>query len=400
MEERNPLAIDGREKSWMSYDTDSTSSSKTSNKASAKKDSSQRRICHEVVHQPEKYDILCGKDKTFNNHTGNQVFRAVIMMWVDTYKAATSKQEKMRITRNIVTYMHKQYNSRFLKRVGVERDQCSWEQIGEDAARDKISHALRFAATSIGCGKPSILSKATPVFAKTENSRPRTTSMSDHDGSQTNQDSANETFSSFYPLDKQFQQGPGPITEPRASEFPTSATAPNFDCNPVSLSAQSTNFHSAFPHDVHAQFTTRRSTFDFSKQNHYSSSFPALSGISEHVLSNMMVAQCHQSHAMNRIIESNNLAPIHYQTHPWFSNDQKDPCLSHFQVMANVLADTSGTRFPDATAGMPFASLCRSRESTITCDDSKRRASELSIIAKEDLDALFDDIASEDEYDE
>jgi len=93
--------------------------------------------------EPRPYDILCGKDKTFNKHHGNQVFRELIVQFQDTYVAAKSKHEKMRITKDIVSSLKAQYNARFVK---LSKNQESWVEISDQVARDKVSHALRFAA--------------------------------------------------------------------------------------------------------------------------------------------------------------------------------------------------------------------------------------------------------------
>ncbi|KAL7555575.1 hypothetical protein ACA910_016185 [Epithemia clementina (nom. ined.)] len=61
-----------------------------------------------------------------------------------SYCAASSKQEKMAITKGIVTYMKIEHGSRFLK---MEND--SWVEINNQAARDKVSHALRFASRNL-----------------------------------------------------------------------------------------------------------------------------------------------------------------------------------------------------------------------------------------------------------
>jgi hypothetical protein len=96
----------------------------------------------ENVEQPEKYDILCGKDKTYGMHPGNLAFRVTIDNWVEAYKHSNSKEEKMKITRRIVAHMQNQFRSRFLK-LTVEH---VWQEIPDQAARDKVSHALRFTA--------------------------------------------------------------------------------------------------------------------------------------------------------------------------------------------------------------------------------------------------------------
>lgn len=124
--------------------------SSASSKATADKDTTR-------IDQPGVNDVLCGKDKTYGNHPGNQKFRSMIESFVEIYKGNHSKQDKMQITRRIVTAMKQRYNTRFIRR--VKSNGCDmWEQISDSIARDKVSHALRFAA-NMKKARPSILAK-------------------------------------------------------------------------------------------------------------------------------------------------------------------------------------------------------------------------------------------------
>jgi hypothetical protein len=87
------------------------------------------------------FDILCGKDKTFNKHKGNQVFRNTIATFQDVYACAATKQDKMNITKEIVQKLRTEYGARFVK-----LHKGHWQEISDQMARDKVSHALRFAA--------------------------------------------------------------------------------------------------------------------------------------------------------------------------------------------------------------------------------------------------------------
>ena len=93
------------------------------------------------IMEPCKYDILCGKDKECLSHYGSRRFRSVIEAHRDEYQQATTKQEKMNITRKIVATLNR-LSCRFLKY--NDELQC-WQEISHVAARDKVSHALRFA---------------------------------------------------------------------------------------------------------------------------------------------------------------------------------------------------------------------------------------------------------------
>jgi hypothetical protein len=102
------------------------------------------------ISEPTVSDILCGKDKTYSKHEGNLRFRQLIQDYVEPYQAATSKQQKMQITKEIVRHLEMQWSARFLKLVGSE-----WQEISTQNARDKTSHALRFAAGKHHKGKLS-----------------------------------------------------------------------------------------------------------------------------------------------------------------------------------------------------------------------------------------------------
>lgn len=90
-----------------------------------------------------QYDVLCGKDKTYENYDGNRIYRDMIVAVAPLYAATTSKQDKMRMTRDIVSTLIMDYGSRFMKISSVHG---GWEEINVAAARDKTSHALRFCA--------------------------------------------------------------------------------------------------------------------------------------------------------------------------------------------------------------------------------------------------------------
>jgi len=86
---------------------------------------------------PTNFDILCGQSRICASHTGNQRFQLVLENFAPRYDLATSKQEKMTMTKEVVANFHNS-GGRFLKyKDGM------WEEISTVAARDKVSHALR-----------------------------------------------------------------------------------------------------------------------------------------------------------------------------------------------------------------------------------------------------------------
>ena len=90
---------------------------------------------------PLEFDVLCSKDKTHSTHAGNRLFRERIDAMKEVYRMTKNKQGKMEITKNIVKYLKQRHATRFLKR----DVNGSWTEISDQAARDKVSHALRFA---------------------------------------------------------------------------------------------------------------------------------------------------------------------------------------------------------------------------------------------------------------
>jgi hypothetical protein len=88
--------------------------------------------------------LLCtisGKSRECVNSPGSIRFRNIIDSYVEQYADAVSKVDKMAITK--VIYLKVSETSRFLKFDDKEK---AWVEISSMAARDKVSHALRFAS--------------------------------------------------------------------------------------------------------------------------------------------------------------------------------------------------------------------------------------------------------------
>jgi hypothetical protein len=98
-----------------------------------------------VVMDVNENDILCGKDKSYDKNKGNKSFHNLILSYAMAYRAAAeSKTMKMDITREILSVI-KTWFSRFLR--PLDSEGRMWEELNEQKARDKISHALRYAIT-------------------------------------------------------------------------------------------------------------------------------------------------------------------------------------------------------------------------------------------------------------
>jgi hypothetical protein len=98
-----------------------------------------------VIEQPMDSDILCGKDKTYSKHKGNILFRSKIMSMTTEYRSASNKPARMKLTKAIVQSLKTESNARFLRSVQGSDNGLVWEEISDQQARDKTSHALRFA---------------------------------------------------------------------------------------------------------------------------------------------------------------------------------------------------------------------------------------------------------------
>ncbi|GAX09411.1 hypothetical protein FisN_6Lh215 [Fistulifera solaris] len=95
-----------------------------------------------IYDTPVDSDVLCGQDKNLKNHPGNKIFDSMVKSEATRYQGASSKQEKMDISQEIVTNMRKRYNSRFLKKFTVNGKEF-WKEISDAKARDKVTHKIR-----------------------------------------------------------------------------------------------------------------------------------------------------------------------------------------------------------------------------------------------------------------
>ena len=94
-----------------------------------------------IITELNDNDVLCGKERTCVNHQGSRKFRAYIDEHAPQYVEAITKQEKMAVTKALYDRIGAA-NGRFLK-YNVKAK--GWVELSSLLARDKISHALRFA---------------------------------------------------------------------------------------------------------------------------------------------------------------------------------------------------------------------------------------------------------------
>jgi len=89
------------------------------------------------IEAPTNRDILCGQSRVCLSHPGNRAFLRILEDFAHKYDSASNKQEKMCMTKEVVSMVHNS-GSRFLK-----LEDGMWEELSTVAARDKVSHALR-----------------------------------------------------------------------------------------------------------------------------------------------------------------------------------------------------------------------------------------------------------------
>lgn len=89
----------------------------------------------------EQTDVLCGRDKLSHAHIGNKHFRKIIESHREPYQNAQCRDQKTNITCQVIAQIHNA-NGRFLK---LNDTSELWEEVTEQYAREKVSHALRSA---------------------------------------------------------------------------------------------------------------------------------------------------------------------------------------------------------------------------------------------------------------
>jgi len=86
-------------------------------------------------------DILCGKETAARKHKGSLYFKAFVQSYVERYTEAKGKHKRGAITQEMYERIT-QANIRFLR---FNPDKNGWEEMTSTAARDKITHALKYA---------------------------------------------------------------------------------------------------------------------------------------------------------------------------------------------------------------------------------------------------------------
>ena len=99
----------------------------------------------EGIDLPSIKDVLCGRGKSYQEHSGNVHMRNIIAEYIPQYREGT-QTDKGRIPLQVVMRI-KQEGGRFLKR---DTDFGWWFEVSDEEAREKISMSFRRASCVSG----------------------------------------------------------------------------------------------------------------------------------------------------------------------------------------------------------------------------------------------------------
>lgn len=88
---------------------------------------------------PGEVDVVCARGKSYWEHPGNKMYRALIAGATERYSTTTNKLEKTMIVSEIVNAIHKRQGM-FVKK---EKKGGPWVEVDEVFAREKIGQSLR-----------------------------------------------------------------------------------------------------------------------------------------------------------------------------------------------------------------------------------------------------------------
>jgi hypothetical protein len=97
----------------------------------------------EPTETPGYFDVLLGRGRTHLRHPGNERMRSAADMHSMRYNATTLRKEKTAITQQIVEIIQSSGDppGRFLE---FDREVDGWVKVGDEVARRKVSHAIRY----------------------------------------------------------------------------------------------------------------------------------------------------------------------------------------------------------------------------------------------------------------
>lgn len=103
--------------------------------------SSAEALNPKVIAHFTSRDVLAGRrTKEFSVHPGNLRLRQLVAQNLPVYEASRNRKDKTALSQAIVNEIQKS-GGRFLKVIEGITD--GWEELDDEAARDKVSHAFR-----------------------------------------------------------------------------------------------------------------------------------------------------------------------------------------------------------------------------------------------------------------
>jgi hypothetical protein len=108
----------------------------------------ERRAAHELSQQeqlpnaailaPRETDVLCGRGKPYQEHSGNQLLGDIVLEHDIPYRAL-KRGDKSDLCQQLVVLMQQRHGGRFIRR----RDDDAWEVVPKEEAKEKVSQAFR-----------------------------------------------------------------------------------------------------------------------------------------------------------------------------------------------------------------------------------------------------------------
>ena len=97
-----------------------------------------------IITMPTANDVLCGRGKSCNNHSGNIQFISIVKDHVQTYMNLSSRFEKTLLVRNLVHQLRNEIGVQFLRKSSTSSSSSSfWYPLNEDESNTKVGHAIR-----------------------------------------------------------------------------------------------------------------------------------------------------------------------------------------------------------------------------------------------------------------
>jgi hypothetical protein len=114
----------------------------------------QQQQQQQIIITPTANDVLCGRGKSYNNHSGNIQFISIVKDHVQTYMNLSSRFEKTLLVRNLVHKLTNEIGTRFLRKSSsttttssttssTSTSTSSWYPLNEEETYTKVGHAIR-----------------------------------------------------------------------------------------------------------------------------------------------------------------------------------------------------------------------------------------------------------------